>query len=473
MVKRKDPPPSDDTDISDNKTTSDNDEQIKELFSNIFGPQLENIVIYKNPKKLTRQNGNKKRITEKEQAANLLQTYIKLTTNLPNSSDINYFTNQLSLDKKEKIITELTKIQHNKIDEKPKMIRLIESDIPLHFKTIAMKKIIQLENGRDSSGKLEQWVDTFLRIPFKSPSRLPVTIQDGSTKCKEFMENCEKTLNNCTYGMTDAKNQLLQLIGKWIVNPESMGTAIALKGPMGTGKTTLIKNGISKILNRPFAFIALGGASDGCFLDGHSFTYEGSMYGKIIDILIQCQCNNPVIFFDELDKVSNSERGQEIIGILTHLTDTTQNSQYHDKYFSEIDFDLSKCLFIFSYNEEQNVNPILKDRMYTIDIKGYNKKEKTVIALKYLLPEILKEFNIDYIEFTDKIIEYIIDHIEKEEGVRCLKRALETICSKINLKRILDPSYSETKHSISMDDVTEMLQISKCKVEKTFTNMYL
>ncbi len=469
MTKRKDPPPTDDSDISDN------DEQIKELFSNIFGlnhsltnPPGKNIVVLKNKKPARL---SKKKPSEKEVAAELLQTYIKLTTNLPNSSDIHYFTNKINLVKKIELVDELTRIQENKIDEKPKMIRLIESDIPIHFKSIAIKKIIQLENGRDSSGKIEQWVDTFLRIPFQSSSRLPVTISDGPEKCKQFMENCEKILNDCTYGMLDAKNQLLQLIGKWIVNPESMGTAIALKGPMGTGKTTLIKNGISKILNRPFAFIALGGASDGCFLDGHSFTYEGSMYGKIVDILIQCQCNNPVIFFDELDKVSQSEKGQEIIGILTHLTDTTQNSQYHDKYFSEIDFDLSKCLFIFSYNEEQNVNPILKDRMYTIDIKGYNKKEKTVIALKYLLPDILKEYNLQYVEFGDKVIEYMIDNIEKEEGVRCLKRALETICSKINLKRIFEPS--ETNWIVSEEDVSEMLKFKKDKSTKPFMNMYI
>jgi ATP-dependent Lon protease len=475
MPKRKDPPPTDDTDNSDYETLSDNDERIN--LSSLFGlnnklknPPGENIIIFKNAKKITRQT--KKKPTQKELEVTLLQNYIKLTTNLPSSSDINYFNTKITFEKKNEIVDELTRIQSHKVDEKPKMIKLIESDIPIHFKTLAMKKIIQLEAGRDSSGKLEQWVDTFLRIPFRSSSRLPVTISDGPQKCKEFMEHCEKTLNLCTYGMTDAKNQLLQLIGKWIVNPESMGTAIALKGPMGTGKTTLIKNGISKILNRPFAFIALGGASDGCFLDGHSFTYEGSMYGKIVDILIQCQCNNPVIFFDELDKVSQSERGQEIIGILTHLTDTTQNTQYHDKYFSEIDFDLSKCLFIFSYNEEQNVNPILKDRMYTIDIKGYNKKEKTVIALNYLLPEIRKEYNIHSLEFTEKVIEYIIDHIEKEEGVRCLKRALETICSKINLKRILDPELSET--IVSTEDVDDMLNITnKEKSAKPFMNMYL
>ena len=120
-----------------------------------------------------------------------------------------------------------------------------------------------------------------------------------------------------------------------------MGTAIAIKGPMG-GKTTLVK-GISKVLGRDFAFMALGGATDSSFLEGHSYTYEGSTWGKIVDNLVQCKSMNPVIFFDELDKISETPKGEEIVGILTHLTDTTQNSKFHDKYFAELDFDLSRC----------------------------------------------------------------------------------------------------------------------------------
>ena len=108
------------------------------------------------------------------------------------------------------------------------------------------------------------------------------------------------------------------------------------------------------------SFLALGGASDSSFLEGHSY-YEGMQQGKIVQILMESKSMNPVIYFDELDKVSDTAKGEEIIGILTHLTDTTQNSAFHDKYFADIDFDLSKCLFIFSYNDESKVNPILKD----------------------------------------------------------------------------------------------------------------
>jgi ATP-dependent Lon protease len=151
---------------------------------------------------------------------------------------------------------------------------------------------------------------------------------------------------------------------------------------------------------------------------------------------------NPVIYFDELDKISNTPKGEEITGILTHLTDTTQNDKFHDKYFSSIDFDLSKCLFIFSYNDESKVNPILKDRMYRITTKGYDKKQKTKIAKDYLIPKILKsiKFEKEDIIIPDETIHHIIDNLtDGEKGVRNLKRCLEIIYTKLNLYRLMKP----------------------------------
>jgi ATP-dependent Lon protease len=244
--------------------------------------------------------------------------------------------------------------------------------------------------------------------------------------------------------------QIMQMIGLWLVNPNAIGCAIAIKGPPGTGKTTLIKEGISKILNRPFALVALGGCGDSGFLDGFDYTYEGSKHGKIIDILIQCGCMNPVILFDELDKLSDSFKGQEITGVLTHLTDSTQNTKFSDKYFSEISINMSKALFIFSYNDEAMVNPILKDRMYKIETKGYKTKDKLIIAKDYLLPKIREEikFTSESIVFSDEILEYIInDFTEKEDGVRNLKRCLEIVYKKLNLYRLMKPNINLFENS--------------------------
>jgi hypothetical protein len=209
-----------------------------------------------------------------------------------------------------------------------------------------------------------------------------------------------------------------------------------------THNTSLVKNGICKALGLPFSFIALGGASDGSYLDGHSYTYEGSTWGKIVDILIKAKCMNPVIYFDELDKVSYTYKGEEIINILIHITDSTQNESYQDKYFSDLEFDISKCLVIFSYNDENAINPILRDRMVRIQTEGYKMEDKVIIAQRYLIPELLDQFRFKPadVTFGKDVIKYIImNKIEEEEGVRNLKRALETILSNINLIALLTP----------------------------------
>jgi ATP-dependent Lon protease len=246
----------------------------------------------------------------------------------------------------------------------------------------------------------------------------------------------------------------MQLLGQLITNPNAVGNAIALQGPMGTGKTTLVKEGISKILNRPFIFIPLGGATDSSFLEGHSYTYEGSTWGKIVQIIIDSKCMNPVIYFDELDKISDTAKGDEITGILTHLTDTSQNNQFHDKYFTEIDFDLSKCLFIFSYNDESKINPILRDRMYKISTNGYNMKQKQIISKKFLLPSIISEVNFDKedIIINEDVLQYIIEkYCNEEEGVRNLKRCIEIIFTKLNLYRLMKTDENIFKESMSLE----------------------
>jgi hypothetical protein len=361
------------------------------------------------------------------------------------ANDLKYFKKHLSNEQQAGVLSELEELNKMMLVEKPYRLTLLESKIPKQYKAIALKRIQNLRYMDPGAGeyyKVKNWVDTFMTIPFGVNRTLPITMDVGVERCHDFMESAKDLLDSAVYGLNDAKMQIMQMVGQWISNPSAMGSAIAIKGPPGTGKTTLVKEGISKILGRDFAFIALGGATDSSFLEGHSYTYEGSTWGKIVDILIRCKSMNPVIFFDELDKLSDTPKGEEIAGILTHLTDTSQNSQFHDKYFSEIHFDLSKCLFIFSYNDETRVNPILLDRMYRIHTNGYTKKDKTQIAQKYLIPKIQTEvaFKPDQIIIPDETIEYIVEHhTNKEDGVRNLKRCLEIVYTKLNLYRLMKP----------------------------------
>ena len=438
-------------------------------------PLIKQLVLLANNKKRKLSKNKQK----KKKKVSKIKEFEKLIDLDENMNDVKYFKKELDETKKDNVIEELKKISSKYKIEKPYRILVLEADIPSEFKIAALKKISMLESMDPSASeyfKLKSWIDSFMRLPFNKVSKLPISIGDGLEKCSEYMKTAVDTLDNAVYGLNDAKMQIMQLFGQWITNPDAVGTAIAIKGPMGTGKTTLVKEGISKMLNRPFDLIALGGATDASVLEGHGYTYEGSMYGKIADILIQTQCSNPIIYFDELDKVSDTPKGEEIIGILTHLIDTSQNANFHDKYFSEINFDLSKALFIFSYNDESKINPILRDRMYRITTKGYNKKDKNIIAKNYLLPSICKQVNFekDNIVVEDSALDHIIDkYTEQEAGVRNLKRCLEIIYTKLNLYRLMpaDSSLFKEDKSFSVEfPFTVTTEIVDKLIKKEVTN---
>ena len=296
-------------------------------------------------------------------------------------------------------------------------------------------------------------------------------------KRKDYINNLEDILNTAIYGQIDAKTEIKRIIGQWI-NGKMTGYCLGFEGPPGIGKTSLAKKGISKCLvddngnSRPFYFLALGGSSNGSFLEGHNYTYVGSNYGKIIEILIQTQCMNPIIYIDELDKISNTENGKEIIGILTHLTDSTQNDQFNDKYFSGINVDLSKVLFIFSYNDFSKLDPILADRIHRIKFNYLQKYEKIHIMKNYIIPELLE--NIGYkkenIIIDDSIIEYIISNYTCEAGVRKLKEKTYEIIREINLNEIMKNS-NKTKITITLDYVKKLFaNKAKLSIKKANKN---
>ena len=474
---------------SSEKESSDDDvlKQLKEL----QGKNKNNKAItecIETYEKKVKENKKKTEKKQKKQKEKNVLIFKRVLHDKNKNNDFDFF-DKLEIEEQKKIIKEVREINKITRIEKPYRITLLESEIPAVFKASAMKKIANLRYMEPGSGeyyKVKNWVDTFMQIPFGKYNTLPVNISDGVDKCHEFMEQAQKTLDDAVYGLNDAKMQIMQMLGQLVTNPQAIGTAIAIKGPMGTGKTSLVKEGISKILNRPFSFIALGGATDSSFLEGHSYTYEGSVWGKIVQIIIDSKCMNPVIYFDELDKISDTPKGEEIAGILTHLTDTSQNSQFHDKYFAEIDFDLSKCLFIFSYNDESKVNPILRDRMYKIQTKGYDKKEKTIISTNYLLPKIREQvkFSSEDIVIPDSAIHHIIEeYCMKEDGVRNLKRCLEIIYTKLNLYRLMRPGTNLFEQEMSLkvefpmkvtnDIVDKLIKKDKDSLDKSLYGLYV
>lgn len=266
---------------------------------------------------------------------------------------------------------------------------------------------------------------------------------------RAYLQRVDDVMNNCIHGQNDAKKQIQRLIAQWI-NGKVTGGVFGFEGPPGVGKTSLAKRGLAKCLvdkdgkERPFVFIPLGGSTDGATLQGHSYTYLGSTWGNIVDGLIASKCMNPIIFFDELDKVSSTQHGREIIGILDHMTDATQNSEFTDRYFAGIKFDLSKCLIIFTYNHRKNIDPILLDRITEVNYKALTKHDKLVINDKFMLPEILEMvgFKGDDITFEKDALEYLIDTYTCEAGVRKLKEKLVDIVRELNIRNMMTEDLS-------------------------------
>ena len=359
-------------------------------------------------------------------------------------------------DEEEEYYEELSKSKKRKLNEQMKgLAKLVkDGEIPHKFRVLALPIADQLKatvirkidilNEMDADGgevhKLRTWVDGFLRIPFGEIVPLPVNFEKSKDDCSKFLSTTKETLDKAVYGMDAAKTQIMQIVAQWIANPSSVGNVIALKGPMGVGKTSFAKHGVAEVLKRPFEFFSLGGASDASNFVGHSYTYEGATWGRIADCIMTARCMNPVIYFDELDKVSTTAHGEEIVSMLIHLTDRTQNSQFHDRYFAGVDFDLSQCLFVFSFNDETKIHPILKDRMQVINCTGYTADDKKVIVQQYVWPQILDRIKMaNDLKISDEAIKYLIsEYSNEEEGVRVLIRAVETLVTRINLLRIAD-----------------------------------
>jgi ATP-dependent Lon protease len=328
----------------------------------------------------------------------------------------------------------------------PLKFQIMAKDVPPEMERVALAKYNALMNIDPSTTeyyKASQWLHGYTQLPLGVYKDLPVKLEDGTEACQTFVSSVRKHMETAIYGHEEAKLQILQFVSSWIANPQSAGNVLSIHGPPGVGKTTLVKDGVAKALGRPFHFITLGGATDASFLDGHSYTYEGSTWGRIVDVLIKSKCMNPVIYFDELDKVSETPKGEEINNLLIHLTDGSQNDRFQDKYFTGIDLNLSRCLFIFSHNNHEKVNPILRDRMYNIQVDGFGLKEKIVIAETYLVASALREVNLfEKLGFSKEIVTHIIENFTGEEkGVRELKRCIQTVISKINLLRFYnDPA---------------------------------
>ena len=366
--------------------------------------------------------------------------YIKLRhSNNDKKKDIKYFRD-LPENKKDDTLELIGKINKMNEEDKPLLFKVIDSGMCLNNKAKVIKKMETIESneGYGEDFKLKSWVEGLLNVPFGIYKTEKVSKSSSTKSIQKYLNKCKKTLDRAVYGHNDAKRHVLQILAQNINNENSKGNIFGIQGPMGNGKTTLVEQGLAKSLNRPFEFISLGGATDASYLEGHGYTYEGSICGKIVEVLMKSKCMNPIIYFDELDKVSETPKGDEIINILMHLTDASQNSHFNDKYFQGIDFDLSKAVIVFSYNDYYKINPILRDRIVNIKTKGFKNKDKIKIANNYLIPKIFDDVGLNSgdIIINDASILSLVETYTQEGGVRKLKELLYEITREINLRQL-------------------------------------
>ena len=392
------------------------------------------------------------------------------------------------------------------------LLKITDSNIPYEHrinllkteddvKVKALEKLKAMKSSFQGDAKAQAWIDGLLKIPFGVYNQNEIisfksnfisklnnnlfsdndidkyinTLDNKNLLVNEwnnykieklkYLKNVRSILDKTVYGHVEAKNQLERLFAQWI-NGESKGEILGLQGPPGTGKTSLAKNGLSNCLkdnsgkSRPFVFLPIGGSVNGSTLVGHNFTYVGASWGRIVDILMISGCMNPIIFIDEIDKVSQTENGREIISILTHLTDSTQNDEFEDKFFAGVKLDLSKALIVFSFNDPNLIDPILRDRITIIETHPLLLKDKLIIIKDYMLPEICKEigFNPTEIIFNNDIVTYIIETYTNEAGVRKIKEKITEIIRDINLNRFYNENNFKIPYTITLDYIKNLFE---------------
>jgi len=374
----------------------------------------------------------------------IVQNFFKLMTTPIETETIDDHIDQFKSLKEEDQKRMITALENRpKAKDQPVMFKILNMKTTPEIQAQLLSKYNNLQALDPGSGeyyKMRNWLEKATALPLGTRKELPVKVEEGPEICQVFMSKAKRCLDEAIYGQYEAKLQILQFIAGKITNPQSRGMSLLLVGPPGIGKTSLIKQGIAKALDWPFQFISLGGDSDASTFSGHQMVYEGSHCGKIVNSLVQAKSMSLVLMFDELDKLSNTPKGEEIQNLLVHLTDPTQNSDFEDKYLSGIPLDLSQAMFVFSANDITKIDRVLLDRFLVVQLEGYESKEKMEIAEKFLLPTALKEVNLsERVGISKEVLQHVLETYAKDEkGVRELKRSMEQIAQKLNMLRLFN-----------------------------------
>lgn len=283
------------------------------------------------------------------------------------------------------------------------------------------------------------------------------------------IQNAEKVLNKDHYGLEKVKERILEHLAVLKLKGDMKSPIICLYGPPGVGKTSLGRS-IATSLKRKYIRMSLGGVHDEAEIRGHRKTYIGAMPGRIIKSLIKAETSNPVIILDEIDKLGSDHHGDPSSALLEVL-DPEQNNSFHDNYV-DIDYDLSKVMFIATANNIGAIPPPLLDRMELIEVSGYITEEKIEIARRHLIPKELENNGLtkDNVKFTPSAIEYIIENYTRESGVRELEKKISKVMRKIALE-IASDKFTE-RHDLKPADIKLYLGMPPYSRDKYQGNEY-
>ena len=276
---------------------------------------------------LTKAIKHKRKLLQKPSNAllSLAETFDNDLLNLLTNTEKEYFVLQNASYRKD-ILNSFKQWQNQRQDNAPLRIRVLCSKLPIHMKNQILNKIKKYNEGHENV-KFLTWVEHLLAHPIDKFVDPPIKCDDCLV---DEINKARQTLDKVVFGHDDAKKAILQRLYQWIIAPESTIRPLAFHGVPGNGKSSLARYGAAAVFKRPFAFIGCGGATDASFLVGHSYTYEGSVPGRIANALSKAGCLNPLMYFDEIDKCSTTAKGDEIVNTLIQLTDPVQSDVFKD-----------------------------------------------------------------------------------------------------------------------------------------------